>query len=118
MLEQLDEESFNLYIYMYVFLPYKNKCQNFPPSCFVFCLFVFLFWVFLLLFLVLFICFALFLYGLQCQVKVSVVFFFFTRYFPRLHFQCYPKGPPYPPPQSPTNPLPLFGPGVPLYWGI
>ena len=40
------------------------------------------------------------------------------RYFPRLHFQCYPKGPPYPPPQSPTHPLPLFGPGVPLYWGI
>jgi hypothetical protein len=22
------------------------------------------------------------------------------------------------PPQSPTHPLPLFGPGVPLYWGI
>jgi hypothetical protein len=43
---------------------------------------------------------------------------FFIRYFPRLHFQCYPKGPPYPPPQSPTHPLPLFGPGVPLYWGI
>lgn len=46
------------------------------------------------------------------------IFFFLIRYFPRLHFQCYPKGPPYPPPQSPTHPLPLFGPGVPLYWGI
>ena len=23
-----------------------------------------------------------------------------------------------PPPHSPTHPLPLFGPGVPLYWGI
>ena len=44
--------------------------------------------------------------------------FFLIRYFPRLHFQCYPKGPPYPPTQSPTHPLPLFGPGVPLYWGI
>jgi hypothetical protein len=43
---------------------------------------------------------------------------FFIRNFPRLHFQCYPKGPPYPPPQSPTHPLPLFGPGIPLYWGI
>jgi hypothetical protein len=42
----------------------------------------------------------------------------FIRYFPHLHFQCYPKSPPYPPPHSPTRPLPLFGPGVPLYWGI
>jgi hypothetical protein len=23
-----------------------------------------------------------------------------------------------PPPHSPTHPLPLFGPGIPLYWGI
>jgi hypothetical protein len=22
------------------------------------------------------------------------------------------------PPHSPTHPLPLFGPGIPLYWGI
>jgi hypothetical protein len=29
-----------------------------------------------------------------------------------------PKGPPYPPPHSPTYPLPLVGPGIPLYWGI
>jgi hypothetical protein len=42
----------------------------------------------------------------------------FIRYFPHLHFQCYPKSPPYPPPHSPTHPLPLFGHGVPLYWGI
>jgi hypothetical protein len=49
---------------------------------------------------------------------VVVVVVVFIRYFPHLHFQCYPKGPPYPPPQSPTHPLPLFGPGVPLYWGI
>jgi hypothetical protein len=45
-------------------------------------------------------------------------FFFLIRYFPHLYFQCYPKSPPYPPPHSPTHPLPLFGPGVPLYWGI
>jgi hypothetical protein len=25
---------------------------------------------------------------------------FFIRYFPRLHFQCYPKSPPYPPPHT------------------
>jgi hypothetical protein len=46
------------------------------------------------------------------------ILFFLIRHFPHLHFQCYPKSPPYPPPQSPTHPLPLFGPGVPLYWGI
>jgi hypothetical protein len=40
----------------------------------------------------------------------------FIMYFPQLHFQCYPKSPPYPPPNSPTHPFPLFGPGVPLYW--
>ena len=49
---------------------------------------------------------------------LGVTLFFLIRYFPRLHFQCYPKGPLYPPPQSPTHPFPLFGPGVPLYWGI
>jgi hypothetical protein len=63
------------------------------------------------------------LYGQICHLKRhrynNVLFLFFLiRYFPRLHFQCYPKSPPYPPPQSPTHPLPLFGPGVSLYWGI
>jgi hypothetical protein len=48
----------------------------------------------------------------------SLFFKFFIRYFPHLHFQCYPKSPPYPPPHSPTHPLLLFGPGIPLYWGI
>jgi hypothetical protein len=43
---------------------------------------------------------------------------YFFRYFSHLHFQCYPKSPSYPPPHSPTHPLPLFGPGIPLYWGI
>ena len=42
----------------------------------------------------------------------------FITYFPQLHFQCYPKSPPCPPPHFPTHPFPLFGPGVPLYWGI
>jgi hypothetical protein len=56
-----------------------------------------------------------------CLFMLFVFFFFLffkIRYFPHLHFQCYPKSPPYQPPQSPTYPLPLFGPGVPLYWGI
>jgi hypothetical protein len=34
------------------------------------------------------------------------ILFFLIRYFPRLHFQCYPKVPPYPPP----NPLPTHSP--------
>jgi hypothetical protein len=66
------------------------------------------------------------LYALASQsyIKVHIqnnFFFFlnvFIRYFPHLHFQCYPKSPPYTPLYSPIHPLPLFGPGVPLYWGI
>jgi hypothetical protein len=50
------------------------------------------------------------------------VFSFFMRYFLYLHFKCYPKSSLYPPTplptHSPTHPLPLLGPGVPLYWGI
>jgi hypothetical protein len=38
--------------------------------------------------------------------SISHSFFFLIRNFPRLHFQCYPKGPPYPPP----NPLPTHSP--------
>jgi hypothetical protein len=34
---------------------------------------------------------------------------FFIRYFPRLHFQCYPKSPPYPP-------LPISYPPTPPIW--
>jgi hypothetical protein len=51
-------------------------------------------------------------------VSNNFIFLFFITYFPHLHFHCYPKSAPYPFPQSPTHPLPLFGPGVPLYWGI
>jgi hypothetical protein len=29
------------------------------------------------------------------------IYIFLIRYFPHLHFQCYPKSPPYPPPHSP-----------------
>jgi hypothetical protein len=36
-------------------------------------------------------------------------FFFIIRYFPHLHFQCYPKSPPYPPP-IPYPPTPPFWP--------
>jgi hypothetical protein len=34
----------------------------------------------------------------------------FIRYFPHLHFQCYPKSPPYPPPPLPYPPTPPFWP--------
>jgi hypothetical protein len=57
----------------------------------------------------------------QEELRVLFFFFFFNifiRYFPHLHFQCYPKSPPYPSPHSPTHPFPIFGPGVPVYWGI
>jgi hypothetical protein len=57
----------------------------------------------------------------SCQhalLLLLLFFFFLIRYF-HLHFQCYPKSPRYPPlPYSPTHPLPLLGPGFPLYWGI
>jgi hypothetical protein len=35
----------------------------------------------------------------EMQIKglISFFFLFFIKYFPHLHFQCYPKGPPYPP---------------------
>jgi hypothetical protein len=33
-----------------------------------------------------------------------ISFFFIIRYFPHLHFQCYPKGPPCPPPPNPYPP--------------
>jgi hypothetical protein len=52
----------------------------------------------------------------QC---VCLFFPIFIRYFLHLHFKCFPEIPLYPlPPGSPTHPLPLLGPGVPLYWGI
>jgi hypothetical protein len=35
---------------------------------------------------------------------------FFITYFPQLHFQCYPKNPPYPLPHFPTHPFPFYWP--------
>jgi hypothetical protein len=35
---------------------------------------------------------------------------FFITYFSQLHFQCYPKSPPYPPAQLPYPPIPTFWP--------
>jgi hypothetical protein len=37
-------------------------------------------------------------------------FVFLIRYVPHLHFQCYPKSPPYPPPPLPYPPTPPFWP--------
>jgi hypothetical protein len=60
------------------------------------------------------------------MISLWVFVYFFIRYFPHLHFKCYPpflvSSPkvPYtlPLPCSPTHPLWLPGPGIPLYWGI
>jgi hypothetical protein len=42
----------------------------------------------------------------------------FIKYLIYLHFKCYPESPLYLLPCSPIHPLPLLGPGFPLYWGI
>jgi hypothetical protein len=47
------------------------------------------------------------------QWLIMLRLFFFLVYI----FNAIPKVP-HTPPQSPNHPLPLFGPGVPLYWGI
>jgi hypothetical protein len=39
---------------------------------------------------------------------IILFFNFFIIYFPQLHFQCYPKSPPYPPPHFPTHSFPFF----------
>jgi hypothetical protein len=43
------------------------------------------------------------------SILSSPILFFIT-YFPQLHFQCYPKSPPYPPPPLPYPPIPNFWP--------
>jgi hypothetical protein len=49
--------------------------------------------------------------------KIVAWFFFKLGIFLVYIFNAIPKVP-HTHPQSPTHPLPLFGPGVPLYWGI
>jgi hypothetical protein len=45
--------------------------------------------------------------GLLTQAVIVYLFLkFFTGYFPHLHFQCYLKSPPYPPPPLPYPPTP------------
>jgi hypothetical protein len=56
----------------------------------------------------------------SCSLPMdNFIFFniFIIMYFPQLHLECYPKGPPYRPP-FPTHPFLFFGPGILLYWGI
>jgi hypothetical protein len=46
-------------------------------------------------------------------------FFSFYYIFSSITFPMLSQKPPTPsPPHSPTHPLPFFGPGIPLYWGI
>jgi hypothetical protein len=52
---------------------------------------------------------------LNLKPNKHLLFIFLIRYLFHLHFQCYPKSSP---PHSPTHPLPLLGPSIPLYWGI
>jgi hypothetical protein len=40
------------------------------------------------------------------EEAISFFKIFFIMYFPQLHFQCYPKSPPYPSPHFPTHPFP------------
>jgi hypothetical protein len=72
-----------------------------------------MFFSFMMLLIFFFLLLIVFFFFCVCVCPHFIFFSFFIRYFPCLHFQCYPKSPPYPPPQPPTYPLPLFGPGVP-----
>jgi hypothetical protein len=42
--------------------------------------------------------------------SIILFFIFFITYFPQLHFQCYPKSSPCPPPPLPYPPIPTFWP--------
>jgi hypothetical protein len=56
---------------------------------------------------------SLFFFFFFCTSHLFIIFFmklFLIRYFPRLHFQCYPKGPPNPPPPIPYPPTAPFWP--------
>jgi hypothetical protein len=41
------------------------------------------------------------------EIEIFFFIYLFITYFPQLHFQCYPKSPPYPPP-LPYLPIPIF----------
>jgi hypothetical protein len=72
-----------------------------------------------LVFFVFFLFLTYFLLGIFFIYISFFLIYFFITYFPQLHFQCYLKSPPYPPPPLSYPLIPIvFGPGVPLYWGI
>jgi hypothetical protein len=57
--------------------------------------------------------------SLRLQSTTPFFFQFFIRYLLHYILNAIPKVPyTLPTPSSPTHPLPLLGPGVPLYWGI
>jgi hypothetical protein len=66
---------------------------------FIFCLFIF---IYLFIYLVYG---AIFIY-----LFIYLFIYIFITYLPQLHFQCYPKSPPYPPPPLPYPPIPIFWP--------
>jgi hypothetical protein len=48
-------------------------------------------------------CRAVALRGLDLSLPLQYILFFLIRYLFHLHFQCYPKSPPYAPPPTPTS---------------
>jgi hypothetical protein len=69
--------------------------------------------------------FANYEYGCLCDILYSMShappsFFknFFYYVFSSITFPMLAQKSPMPSPSSPIHPFPLFGPGIPLYWGI
>jgi hypothetical protein len=56
--------------------------------------------------------------ALSCPLSKVIMFTIFYYVFSSITFPMLSLKSPIPSPHSPTHPLPLFGPGVPLYWGI
>ena len=56
-------------------------------------------------------CIISWVYWWDCSPIHSFLKIFFITYFAQLHFQCYPKSPPYPPPTYQTTPYQFFCPG-------
>jgi hypothetical protein len=59
-----------------------------------------------------------FIPGMQGWFNMQKSLFFFNKVFSSFTFPMLSQKSPIPTPNSPNHPLPLFGPGVPLYWGI